>query len=42
MARLLSSGVLGSPVVPITTIGPAPIPVISTRGSIDSGKNVQK
>ena len=42
IARLLSSGVLGSPVVPITTIGPAPMPVISTRGSGDGGKNVQR
>jgi hypothetical protein len=34
--------VLGSPVVPITTIGPAPAPVISIRGSSASGKKVQK
>ena len=42
MLRVLCSGVAGSPVVPHTTIGPAPAPVMSTRGSVDSGKNVQK
>ena len=42
IARVLSSGVAGSPVVPMTTIGPAPAAVISTRGSTDGGKNVQK
>ena len=38
----LASGVAVSPVVPTTTIGPAPAPVIVTRGSSGTGKNVQK
>ena len=42
IARVLESGVAASPVVPITTIEPAPAPVTSTRGSIEGGKNVQK
>ena len=42
MSRVPLSGVAGSPVAPHTTIGPAPAPVIVTRGSGDGGKNVQK
>ena len=41
MAALLSSGVDGSPVVPMTTIGPARSPVISIRGSAAGGKKLQ-
>ena len=42
MFSVLASGVAGSPVVPTTRIGPAPAPVMSTRGSSDGGKKVQK
>ena len=40
MRRVESSGVDGSPVVPITITGPAPLPVISWRRSSDGGRNV--
>ena len=41
IASVPSSGVAGSPVVPMTTIGPAPAPVIATRGSSVGGNHVQ-
>ena len=42
IARVPCSGVDASPVVPQSTIGPASATVISIRGSVGSGKNVQK
>ena len=39
--RVLSIGVMASPVVPTTTIGPAPAPVISQRPVGRAGQNVQ-
>lgn len=42
MPTVLDGGVAGSAVTPQTTMGPAPAPVISARGSIESGKKVQK
>ncbi len=40
MAVVAFNGVVGSPVVPITTIGPAPAPVIAMRGSSARGQIV--